>query len=80
MIQFLASTYNGEAFPFNLFELRRVDVETGDDMLVCIDALRRAKTDLYKLAPNGEKRVLAARRGACDGRKMLNVGLADSGS
>jgi hypothetical protein len=57
--QFLASTYNGEAFPFDLFELRAVDVEISDDMLVCLDALRWAKADLFNLVPDGDKRVRA---------------------
>jgi hypothetical protein len=56
---FLASTFNGDAFPFDLFELRTVDVEISDDMLACLDALRWAKADLYKLVPDGERRVLA---------------------
>lgn len=55
---FLASTFNGDAFPFDLFELRAVDVAISDDMLLCLDALRWGKADLYKLVPDGEKRVL----------------------
>lgn len=54
---FLASTFNGSAFPFDLFELRVVDVQISDDMLVCLDALRWGKADLYRLVPNGEARV-----------------------
>ena len=57
--RFLASTYNGNAFPFDLFELRAVDVEISDDMLMCLDALRWAKADLFKLVPDGDKRVRA---------------------
>lgn len=57
--RFLASTYNGTAFPWNPFELRGLDVEIGDDMLACLDALRWAKTDLHRLVPEGEKRVEA---------------------
>ena len=56
---FLASTYNGEAFPFDLFELRTVDVAISDDMLACLDALRWGKADLNKLVPDGDRRVLA---------------------
>lgn len=56
--QFLASTFNGQAFPLDLFELRTVDVEIADDMLTCIDALRWGKADLYKLVPHGIVRVL----------------------
>ena len=57
--QFVASTYNGGAFPFDLFDLRAVDVAIGDDMLACLDALRWGKADLYKLVPDGERRVQA---------------------
>ena len=60
VVRFLASSYNGEAFPFDLFELRAVDIEISDDMLVCLDALRWAKADLFKLVPDGEKRVQRA--------------------
>ena len=54
---FIASTYNWEAFPFDLFELRAVDEAIGDDMLLCIDALRWGQCDLYRLVPEGDKRV-----------------------
>lgn len=54
---FLAATYNGEAFPFDLFELRAVDEAIGDDMLLCMDALRWGQSDLYRLVPDGDKRV-----------------------
>ena len=54
---FIAATYNGEAFPFYLFELRAVDEAVGDDMLLCMDALRWGRTDLYRLVPDGDKRV-----------------------
>lgn len=57
--RFLASTYNGEIFPFDLFELRAVDVAISDDMLACLDALRWGKADLHKLVPDGEPRVRA---------------------
>jgi hypothetical protein len=57
--QFLASTYNGQSFPFDLFDLRVVDVAIGDDMLACLDALRWAKADLFKLVPDGDRRVRA---------------------
>ena len=56
---FLASTYNGQAFPFDIFELRAVDVAISDDMLVCLDALRWAKADLYSLVPDGDRRLRA---------------------
>lgn len=57
--KFLASTYNGEAFPFDLFELRAVDVEISDDMLACLDALRWAKAALHTLVPGGSSRIEA---------------------
>jgi len=56
---FIASTYNGEDFPFDLFELRAVDVAISDDMLLCIDALRWGQSDLYRLVPDGDRRVRA---------------------
>ena len=59
--QFIASTYDGAAFPFDPFELRTFDVSISDDMLVCLDALRWGKADLFKLVPDGERRV----RGVC---------------
>ena len=54
---FLASTFNGRAFPFDLFELRAVDVDISDDMLCCLEALRWGTSDLYRLVPNGEARL-----------------------
>ena len=56
---FLASTYNGQAFPFDLYELRGVDVAISDDMLTCPDALRWAKADLHTLVPDGDRRLRA---------------------
>lgn len=57
--QFIASTYNGDAFPFDLFELRAIDIEISNDMLLCIDALRWGRADLYSLIPDGDRRVKA---------------------
>ena len=57
--QFLAATYNGSAFTFDLFELRPLDVVISDDMLACLDALRWGKADLYQLVPDGDKRMQA---------------------
>ena len=57
--KFIASTYNGDAFAFDLFELLALDIEISDDMLVCIDALRWGRADLYSLVPDGDKRVRA---------------------
>lgn len=56
---FLAATYNGQAFPFDLFEWRAVDVSNGDDMLCCLDALRWARADPYTLVPNCDARLRA---------------------
>ena len=56
---FIAATYNGEAFPFDLFELRAVDESISDDMMLCIDALRWGRSDLHSLVPDGDRRVRA---------------------
>lgn len=56
---FLASTYNSEAFPFDLYELRTVDEVIGDDMLLCLDTLRWGRADLHTLVPDGDRRVRA---------------------
>ncbi len=56
---FVASTYNGEAFPFDLFELRAVDEAISDAMPLCIDALRWGQADLHSLVPDGDRRVRA---------------------
>ena len=55
----IAATYNGEAFPFDLLELRAVDEAIGDDMMLCIDALRWGQSDLCRLVPDGDRRVRA---------------------
>ena len=60
--QFIAATYNGRAFPFDLYELRPVDVEISDAMLICIDALRWGRADLHTLVPDGDDRVRAVIR------------------
>ena len=57
--RFLAATYNGQAFPFDLFELRAVDIAISDDMLSCLDALRWGRADLHTLIPDGDARVRA---------------------
>jgi len=56
---FVASTFDGQTFPFDLFDLRALDVPISDDMLVCLDALRWGRADLYTLVPRGRERVLA---------------------
>ena len=57
--RFLAATYNGQAFPFDVFELRAVDVAISDDMLECLDALRWGRADLHTLVPDGDRRMQA---------------------
>ena len=57
--QFIAATYNGRSYSFDLFDLRAVDVGVSDDMLACLDALRWGKSDLYKLVPDGDRRIQA---------------------
>ena len=54
---FIAATYNGDAFQLDPFELRSVDIAISDDMLLCLDALRWARSDLYRLVPDGDCRV-----------------------
>ena len=54
---FLAATHSGADYPFDLFELRALDVCISDDMLLCIDALRWGKADLGSLLPDGLSRV-----------------------
>lgn len=57
VVGFIAATYNGAAFKFDPFELRAVDIAISDDMLLCLDALRWASSDLYRLVPDGDRRV-----------------------
>ena len=57
--RFLAATYNGQAFPLDVFELRAVDVAIGDDMLQCLDALSWGRAGLHTLVPNGDRRMRA---------------------
>ena len=59
VVQFIAATYNGQAFSFDLFDLRTLDVAISDDMLLCLDVLRWGVADLYKLVPDGDARVRA---------------------
>lgn len=55
--QFVASTYNSHDHRFDLVDLRAVDVGISDDMLVCLDALRWGRADLYTLVPDGDRRI-----------------------
>lgn len=59
VVRFIAATYNGAAFPPDLFELRAVDIAISDDMQRCMDALRWARADLHTLVPDGDARVRA---------------------
>lgn len=56
---FLAATFDGAAYPLDLFELRALDVALADDALACIDALRWGRSDLHRLVPDGERRIAA---------------------
>lgn len=62
VVAFLAGTYNGHAYPFDLFELRAVDERIADDMLLCLDALRWGQADLHTLVPHGDERTWAVIR------------------
>lgn len=57
--RFIAAVYNGDAFPWDPYDLRTVDVGIGDDMLCCLDALRWGRADLHTLVDDGNARVLA---------------------
>jgi hypothetical protein len=57
--RFRAATYDGQAFKFDVFELRAVDIAISDDMLCCMDALRWSRADLHTLIPDGDARVRA---------------------
>lgn len=57
--RFIAATYNGEAFQFDPFELRAVDIAISNDMLCCLDVLRWGRIDLYRLVPDRDRRVRA---------------------
>ena len=59
VVQFIAATYNGQAFAFDLFDPRALDIDISDDVLRCLDALRWARADLYTLVPDGDARVRA---------------------
>ena len=57
--RFIATTYNGQAFKLDPFELRSIDIAISDDMLCCLDALRWGRADLHTLIPDGDARVRA---------------------
>ena len=56
---FLAATYNGNAWNFDLFDMRTLDVAISNDVLASPDALRWGKANLYQLVPDGDKRMQA---------------------
>ena len=56
---FIAASYNGECFKFDLLDLRILEVAISDKMLICLDCLRWAVSDLYRLVPNGDARIQA---------------------
>jgi hypothetical protein len=56
---FVASSSRRGQPPFNLFELRNVDVAVSDDLLCCMDALRWGGLELHDLVHDGERRVRA---------------------
>ena len=55
LARFLGSTFDGEAFPLNPYDLGALDVAISDDMLCCLNALRWGKASLHTLVPDGEK-------------------------
>lgn len=59
MARFIASTYDGQDFRYDLCDPRLVDVAIGDDMLAYLDALRWAQADLHTLVPDGDRRLRA---------------------
>jgi hypothetical protein len=57
--RFIASSCRSGENPFDLSELRKVDVSISDDLLCCMDALRWGGRELYDLVHDGERRVRA---------------------
>lgn len=57
--RFLASTFDGAQYPFDLFSLRTLDVPLADDAVACIDALRWGRTELHQLVPDAATRIAA---------------------
>lgn len=56
---FLAATFNGRSYPYDLYAMRSLDVDIGDDILLCMDAHRWGKEDLFNLVPDGKSRLQA---------------------
>jgi hypothetical protein len=57
VVKFLACTFDNSICKFDPFDLRALDVDVSDDILLCLDALRWGRADLYTLVPDGERRV-----------------------
>ena len=55
----IAGLFNGQTFPIDPYDLRTLDVALSDDVMACLDALRRGKQDLHELVPDGSRRTLA---------------------
>ena len=55
LARFMASTYNGQDFPYVLYDLRLVGIDVSDDILACLDALRWAQADLHTLVLNADQ-------------------------
>ena len=49
--RFLASTFNGQAFPLDPYQLRAVDVAIGNDMLCCLDDRLRTSSGVKSGRP-----------------------------
>lgn len=54
--RFLAATYNGADFPIDINDLRSLDCDISDDILVCLDAHRFGQ-NLFSVVRDGEERV-----------------------
>ena len=54
--RFVGSTYDGEAFLVDLCMLSTFDIDIGDDMLICIDALRWRQAPRETSSPTPQAR------------------------
>lgn len=72
--RFLASTSDGENFPFNPNYLRDVRTHVSDDILLCLDAIRWNLAKLIEIFPRAEGRLedCLARWGAFPSTKYRN--------
>ncbi|MCV2422725.1 hypothetical protein LNV47_19180 [Paucibacter sp. DJ4R-1] len=55
--KFLASIYNSYRFKFDMTDLRRLDEDIGNDILICIDAHRWGIQDLNDSIQDGNQRI-----------------------